>query len=529
MITSPLQESTLIRQWQLLLIYNFYRIFCVLFFLVFFVFTHSVPNPFDIFYLLTLFVYFIVSLLSFYCYQVRLPKFKTQVLIAGILDIFFIAALTSFIGDMRSGFVVLLNVEVAALSILVPGRLAIFFASIASCTLLGISFIEFFYGKMQDLSTFYSSGIYGASIFATALTAWYLAHRVSISENIAHRRATELAGMQRINEYIVERLHSGVIYVDLERSIQLMNTAAKNFFNVHQQDSYHDLKQLSASLDKKCEQFIDKIQHDQRPVQVILDIPYLRVYFFAAAVDCQTAILIFLDDLSSIAQQAQQLKLASLGRLSASIAHELRNPLGAISHAVQLLGDTECLNNEDTRLKQLIINNCNRMNGVIKNILQLSRREQSKPQVIDFHSFILQFKHDFCVYNQCEIVIEVPETQRTHFVFDKSQLEQVLIILCENSIQHGRNADGKVTIKISLKENSLNTEIYLCDTGPGIPEQFQHDVFEPFFSTASTGFGMGLFIAKDLCEINQARLSMIPVEKGACFTITINHPGEMSL
>ena len=529
MLLQQQPENAQIKQWQLLLIYNFYRITCILFFFVFFIFSAPYYNSRDFFYLIILFFYLILGLFSFYFCKKRALGFDKQVFIYGALDIIFITVLIGFIGDMQSGFVILLNVTVAALSILVPGKLAIFFAAIASSMLLGISFVEHIYGENLTFRSFYSSGIQGASIFATALTALYLAHRVRISEKIAYRRGNELASMQRINEFIVERLHSGVIYVNLSREIQLINTAAKNFFNLKANQPFADLAQLSVILDEKCQLFLTKIQNNHRPVQAIIKKPYLRIHFLSAAVDNQTAVLIFLDDMSSIAQQAQQLKLASLGRLSASIAHELRNPLGAISHAVQLLGENNVLSREDLRLKELISNNCNRMNGVIKNILQLTRCEQSHSQIIDFSLFIIQFKREFCVYNQCEITINLPENEDVFFVFDKSQLEQIMVILCSNAIQHGRDEMGKVCISITVVQNYPYTEIFLSNTGAGIPEELQHDIFEPFFSTVKTGFGMGLFIAKDLCEINLARLSMVPSEKGSCFEIIINQTSEISL
>lgn len=515
------------RQWQLLLIYSFYRISCVFFFLIFFIFSPA-PRSFQIPYISLLFFYFILSLFFIICCKKHYPMFKTQVLFSGVLDIVVTTVLISFIGDMRSGFVILLNVMVAALSILVPGRLAIFFAAIASCMILGISFVEYLYDKTHTLFFLYSSGMHGAALFATALTAWYLAHRVRISESIAYHRGNELASMQRINEYIVERLHSGVIYVDSNRQIKLINTAAKHFFNAKHDVPYTNLGQLSAALDEKCALFLKRIRSDVRPVQAMLESPYLRVYFFSSSFEGQTAILIFLEDMSSVAQQAQQLKLAALGRLSASIAHELRNPLGAIFHAAQLLGETKPLNDDDFRLKQLIIKNCNRMNGVIKNILQLSRREQSHPELIEFFSFMTQFKHDFSLHNQCDIIVE-PSSPSIFFIFDKSQLEQIGVILCDNALQHGRDAEGRVHIKISIKQNAVLTELRFSDNGPGVAAELKENIFEPFFTTVLAGSGMGLFIAKDLCEINQAQLALIPTEQGSCFTITINQVSEITL
>ena len=228
-----------------------------------------------------------------------------------------------------------------------------------------------------------------------------------------------------------------------------------------------------------------------------------------------------------IAQQAQQLKLAALGRFSASIAHELRNPLGAIAHAVQLLGDEGGLNAEDTRLKQLVINNCDRMNGVIKNVLQLTRRQQSQPQIIDIYSFLEQFKKDFCIHNQCNFTLKISKNRPLSVAFDRSQLEQILVILCDNAMQHASNEEGGVSIVISLKSLLYKTILAVSDSGSPIPIEHRDDVFEPFFTTLRSGTGMGLFIARDLCEINKARLNLVKSNKGNSFTITFNPSDEL--
>lgn len=522
-----MKDTSLSTPWQLLLVYNGYRLLYLLFFFGYFFFNRFAGNLFSWPYLMVLIGYGLISLF-FLCLCINQSvNFNKQVLFSGIIDIIFIIILLSLMGDKQSMFVIFLNITVAALSILVPGRLAIFFAATASSLLLGLSFFEYAANGVNT-DMIHASGIQGVSIFATAITAWYLAHRLRVSENIAFLRTTQLAGMQQINEYIVERLHSGVIYVDLNRRIKLMNTAAKNFFTVKTEYKDHTLAKFSKALDEKCMQFI-QMQPLHKAVQSIIEQPYLRVHFFSAAVDSNSAVLIYLDDMMAVAQQAQQLKLASLGRFSASIAHELRNPLGAISHAIQLMGENNALNQGDRRLKELITNNCNRMNEVIKNSLQLSRREQSKSEQIDFVSFIIQFKNDFLIYNTCDICLDISANTTIQLVFDKSQLEQLLIILCDNAIKHGSNDTGEVSITISVKQDDLRTEIHVVDKGPGVPASLLDSIFEPFFSTTHVGFGMGLFIAKDLCEINQARLSVLPSDKGGCFVVTLNQCYEMLL
>lgn len=513
------------KQWHLLLVYSCYRLCTILLFLG--IYYYNSVEPIDSYiYSTILLAYLICALLFLYLCYYQKDKFERQVLWSGTIDIIAISTMLIVIGNIKSGYGISLNVTVAALSILVPGRLAIFFAALSSCLLLCGNLIQYFFYYEGDSSLFFYSGIYGAGFFATAGTAWYMANWVSDSQSLIQHRNEELAGMQRINEYIVERLHSGVIYVDVNKQIKLINSAARTFFSIPQNSSPPSLHDLSLSLAEKLDQFLVKIKQHDSTAQTVLEAPFLRVHFFSTTVANNPAVLIILEDMTYISQQAQQLKLASLGRFSASIAHELRNPLGAIAHAAQLFGDEGELNSGDVRLKELIINNCDRMNGVIKNVLQLSRREKAQPELIQMVEFLEQFKQDFCHYNSCDFTIECVDNKFS-LLFDKSQLEQILVIICDNAIQHGKNDRENVSIKIILKSMDHKNMIMVCDSGKGVPDEYIDNVFEPFFTTLRTGTGMGLFIAKDLCEINQAHLSLEKSTHGSCFVVTLNTSEEL--
>lgn len=515
-------------KWSMLLIYNIYRFINIgLLFGLFWVDAYNHVNALN--YCGALLLYLIFGIILLYVWYVHNLKFDQQVLISGTVDTVVMVIFIYVIGYMQSGLGVLLNVLIAMLSILVPGRRAIFFASVASCMLLGTSIFQYEYDAPDSLNTFFSTGIYGAGFFATALTAWYFSNWVRMSENLAKDRGRELKNMQQLNEYIVERLQYGVIYVNQDSQIKVINTAAKQFFNFQKKVGDLTLKQLSLPLYQKYAEFLGKKRQDGLAAHTILDKPYLQVRFFPASLAVLPAVLIILDDMAVIAQQVQQLKLASLGRFSASIAHELRNPLSVITHAIQLMGEGRELSDEDSRLHQMILNNSNRMNAVIQNVLQASRRQQAKPQSIRLTPFLNQFKHEFCLINKCEISLTIPKNKKKTVVFDKNQLEQVLVILCDNAMLHGRDAKGQVKISISLHHEKHQLGLILCDSGPGIPKELCNNVFEPFFSTVRTGTGMGLFIAKDLCEINQSQLSLMQVAQGCCFSIVFNQIHEIQL
>jgi len=521
-------RDTQAKKWSMLLTYNIYRLVNIgLLFGLFWVDAYNHVNA--IYYCGALFLYLVYGLIFLYVWYIRSPRFNQQVLISGAVDNIVMVLLIQAIGYMQSGLGVLLNVLIAMLSILVPGRRAIFFAAVASCMLLGVNIVQYEYGMPQALNNFFSTGIYGAGFFATSLTAWYFSNWVRMSENLAKDRGRELKRMQQLNEYIVERLQYGVIYVDTDLHIKVINTAARQFFNREKKRTDITLRELSLPLYQKYTQFLAKKKQDGLAAHTVLDEPYLQVHFFPASLAIQPAVLIILDDMAVIAQQVQQLKLASLGRFSASIAHELRNPLSVISHAVQLMGEGKKFTDEDNRLQQLIINNSNRMNAVIQNVLQVSRRQQAKSQSIRLTPFLNQFKHEFCLINKCDMVLIIPQNKKKTVFFDKNQLEQVLVILCDNAMMHGRDEKKQVNITISLQHDGHHVVLMLCDTGPGIPEELRGNVFEPFFSTVRTGNGMGLFIAKDLCEVNQAHLRLCETAQGCCFSIVFNPTKEIQL
>ena len=235
--------------------------------------------------------------------------------------------------------------------------------------------------------------------------------------------------------------------------------------------------------------------------------------------------LIFLEDSAALAKQAQQLKLVSLGRLTASIAHEIRNPLGAISHATQLLDESEDLNNSDQRLITIIGDHTRRVNAVVENVLELSRPGTSSPHRIRIRDWLDEFVDEFINSGSCQaeqMEISVTPTDLEVYM-DPSLLHQVVWNLCQNATLHG--AQDSVPFKLRLvceaSPATLKPHLDIIDNGPGIDPDSAETIFEPFFTTRSTGTGLGLYIAREICENNQCSLDYLPIESsGSCFRIT---------
>jgi len=241
--------------------------------------------------------------------------------------------------------------------------------------------------------------------------------------------------------------------------------------------------------------------------------------------------LVFLEDLAQIAQQAQQLKLAALGRLTAGISHEIRNPLGAISHAAQLLAESEELDSADRRLTQIIQDHSQRMNRVIENVLQLSRRQQSAPQRLDLKPWLEHFV--------AESREQASERQSIHLrinsgdfitLMDPDQLTQILDNLLRNGWRHSAllHQQAEVWLALFVDPDSQLAVLEVQDNGPGVPSDQQAHLFEPFFTTSSQGTGLGLYLSRELCESNQARLDFKPRQGGGCFRITFAHGRKQS-
>ena len=516
------------RQWTILLVYDIYRMVGTVFlFCLFWISGYSdIHNPF---YILLLITYFIWCTLSFYFWHHRTFKFEQQVLWYGTIDILAIVLVINFIGHLELGLGIILFATIALLSIAIPGRIAIYFASLASVLLLLINAFHYVYGFENDLIPFFTTGIYGAGFFATALTTCFLASRVRASEMMAEQWANEAISILRVGEYFVEQFKSGVVYVEPNGNVRLINNAVRHYFNIKNNNAPCSIEHLLPDVYPKYVEFVSKLKKKREYAQTFLPDLNLRVEFFSVVFAARIYVLIVIQDMAEIEQQAQQFKLASLGRFSASIAHELRNPLGIISHAVQLMGEKHPLDDESVRLKEMIVKNCNRMNQVIRNVLQLTRQQYAKPESIELASTLKAFKSDFTLINKCEMKIVVSLNKKRTIIFDKSQLHQILVILCDNAMQHGADQNGNVYITISIENTNKGIVLNVSDTGVGIPYAKREIIFEPFFTTLITGNGMGLFIAKDLCEMNGARLALADTKQGVCFTISFNHHNEILL
>ena len=452
----------------------------------------------------------------------RWPDVRQQIFIQTLIDIAAITLLMHASGGVSSGLGILLVVVIAGGGLFMQGRTAIFFAAVATLSTLG----ESVYVHWQALATpdsYTLAGMLGASYFATAILTQYLARSARASEALAEQRAADLANMQQLTEYIIERMQTGIMVLDAGGTVRLMNESAARLFDLSGPAAVRTLDRIAPDLAQQFhawQQDVHSATHIIHPASVSADI---LPRFARLGTETTSGTLIFLEDVSAISQQAQHLKLASLGRLTASIAHEIRNPLSAISHAGQLLSESPSLNAEDARLTDIVCNQSLRMNTIISNVLQLSRRDNIRQTDIPLQYWLEDFAAQFAQNHQLtdkEIVI-ANHVNGIIVHIDPGQLHQVLWNLCENGLRYSDvNQRPRLKLCCDPGPESAAPHIDVINFGPSITAEVAQHIFEPFFTTEQSGTGLGLYIARELCELNQARLNYIPVPEGSCFRIT---------
>ena len=258
----------------------------------------------------------------------------------------------------------------------------------------------------------------------------------------------------------------------------------------------------------------------------------LTPHFTRLAPGDNTGTLIFLEDLSEVSEQIRQMKLAALGRLTGSIAHEIRNPLAAISHANQLLAESSDLRGEDRRLTEIISEHARRMERMVETILQLSRREVARAEELELGRWLRDFVAEFRDrqgLNGQALAVRLDTQDNVRVRVDPAHLYQIAWNLSENALRYGQPADGDSVPLIEYRIGELAApgaiELAVLDRGVGVPEDIAEHIFEPFYTSNPRGTGLGLFIARELCECNRARLTYEQrAEGGSCFRILFGAP-----
>ena len=524
--TTELSEKT---PWRALEFFNYYRLALSGLILIF-IHADLLPAPFgkndpQLFQTIIYF-YFSLSIVFLITNYNRKPGYTLQTYGQVLIDIIAITLMFHASGP-DSGVGLLLLVVIAGGSLLLPGITAYFFAAVATLSLL----FEQFYSQLNSVfeATYYSrTGMLGAAFFATAILSHALADRVRKSEALAAKRGIDLASLAELNEHIIQRMQSGILVVDNENKIRLGNVSAKVLLGMFDIQTQPLLEDIAPQIHAQLKQWQINPERESTIIQSTENIASIIPRFARLKSSSEQGTLIFLEDAAAMTQQVHQLKLASLGRLTASIAHEIRNPLSAISHAGQLLEESPGIDEKDKRLTEIIRDHAKRMNAIIENVLQLSRQDRAQPELFNIKPWLQEFLSEFVLTTHiADEEIQLTLNDEIEVRFDPEHLHQILWNLCQNGLRHSADYpdNPKLEIHADIDPETEHPFLDIMDHGSGIDPANVNQIFEPFFTTESKGTGLGLYIARELCETNQARLDLIQEEnKGACFRITFADP-----
>ncbi len=442
----------------------------------------------------------------------------------GLLGVIFFAA-----GGVGSGFGNLLIIPVAIGNILLHGRIGLLLPALAS---IGLIYLTFFLSLTHPYvgQSYLQVGVLGCIYFAVALFVQRFSRRLYLSESLAQQQAASLASLEQLNQLIIQRMRTGIIVVGPDNRIITGNEASAQML-ARPIQAGPALDKLVPELDQRLQQWRRNPSTRSTSFHSHSGSAEILANFKPLGGSGDKTILIFLDDNTQVAQQAQQLKLASLGRLTASIAHEIRNPLGAISHAAQLLNESDQLCKQDVRLTDIIQQHSQRMNRVIETVLELSRRRPSEPQLVDLALWTSSFLTDFRAANPPTDIIECEiEKEGILTRIDPNQMTQVLNNLCQNALRYSGSVGSERTIYLKLYEDGISQlpTLEVIDYGPGVADEHVGHIFEPFYTTEASGTGLGLYISRELSESNQARLEYeAATPTGSCMRITFAHPKRL--
>jgi two-component system sensor histidine kinase PilS (NtrC family) len=458
--------------------------------------------------------YFTAGVLLVIARRLEWASLRIVALVNASVDAAAIALILYAAGGISSGLGILLVLPVAALAVLADHRDALLIAAVAA---LGVLVQQVFVTLADNTSTidYTAAGVLGVVLFGIALSLWPVANRLRESEALVRKQELDLANLAHLSQYIVQHLRESILVIDSQDRIRLINESAAQILG--DDKAYPDVLvgEACPQLLYLLETWRQSATHsapfpDTDPTFVSADGGHvIRAHFAPLSATSPTPVIVFMEDTSVLAERVQQSKLAALGRLSASIAHEIRNPVGAMSHAGQLLAESPNVSAEDRRLTEIIRSNADRVSGIINNVLRLSKREETHVERLPLQSWCEEFHDEFCETMQWprERLRISGLAAEIEVRADPSQLRQIVWNLCENALKHGvqQSPEQVVEIRYGRMNPTARPFLEIADRGPGVPAEHSERIFEPFFS-GGRGTGLGLFLARELAQTNGATL-----------------------
>ena len=455
----------------------------------------------------------IASFAGVYGYRHR---FNVQLTAHVIVDVLVLTLLMHSGDGLRGGLGAMLMVSLAAAGIVGQGRMALLFASMATLSVL----FEQSYRALQDgveMVDFVQAGLYCVGFFAVAVSARLLARRVIYNEDLARRRGIDLRNQTLLSQRVIEEMQDGVMVLGRDGSVKQHNPRAEQLLGLGD-PSERKLANYSTELARGFSEWCLRASDEAMVIRAPASGMQLRARFVSTD-SSESDVLVFLEDLGRQQEQARQIKLAALGRLTANIAHEIRNPLSAIKHAGELMSE-DALGPPHDRLLRIVLDNAQRVERIVSDVLELGRRDRAHPETIDLRQTLPLLVEELTLKeDSASDLVSLELAGRARIVFDRSHFHQVMGNLLGNALRHSRRIPGSIVIRVQDASRDGWVNVHVIDDGAGVDERYSEQIFEPFFTTHNKGTGLGLYIARELCDANGARLDLMYSEAGANFRI----------
>lgn len=436
-------------------------------------------------------------------------------------DLLFVTALILLTGGVESVFSFAYLLVIVSASFLLSLRMTVLAAAAAVVMFGGILDLQFFnyldhIGLTRSVSdrTFFSTlFVHSVAFFLSAGLSGTLADRWRKSEAQLQRKTIDFAELEKLNRTILAHINSGLVLVSPEEEILSYNRAASEITGLSLPDVYGRLMpdifpELlgSASLaDGPVTRSEGKFVKNNGK-SIVLGFATTPV---KGSHGEDVGTLVTFQDLTQLKQIEEDLKrsdrLAAVGRLAASMAHEIRNPLASISGSVQLLLENSQKNEEEESLMNIVVNEADRLNGLLTNFLHFAKpKPPEKEDVIIaelFDELILLLKAD---KRFSSVEIKANCLKDIVLSVDSQQIQKALWDLAINAAEA---MQGEGALRFTVVESNPST-IIVEDSGPGVSDTVRQRIFEPFFSTKEKGTGLGLASVYSVVEAHGGKISV---------------------
>jgi two-component system sensor histidine kinase PilS (NtrC family) len=420
-------------------------------------------------------------------------------------------------------YVALLVLPVLMAGILTPSVLALATAAVATLALLATAWLGIDAGRDATL-LMTQAGLAGSGFFVITVLAGELAGRLA-REELSARGSLEMARQQaQLNRLVIEEMEDGVLVVDRAGKVRAANPAARRLLAPEGTSRAAPFQLRGVPAWGSLLRAVERAFAEARWPEAGRDVPIqfspdsrrtlrIRVRFTRKREPpaSEEFCVLFLEDVRNVQARSRQEKLAAMGRVSAGIAHEIRNPLAAISQANALLSE-DATDPAQRQLMLMVTENVERLKRIVDDVMEVTPGQVQEVGAIDATAQIAAICAEWAQAAGVEIGgvgklhVELPD-KPLGVMFDGEHLRRVLVNLLDNARRHASDKPGAILVRLGAAPDDAGRAVFsVLSDGAPIPADVEAYLFEPFFSTRSRGAGLGLYICRELCERYGARI-----------------------